>query len=49
MCMCKETAKTFTEKTSKSAKYPWPLRYNKKPVKITMHLGLENIIKVKNT
>ena len=33
------------KKTSESAKYPWPLRYKKKSVEITMHLGLDNIIK----
>ena len=36
------------KKTSKSAKYHLPLRY-KKPVKIRMHLGLDNIIKLKFT
>ena len=46
--------KPFTEKTSKSAKYRLPLRYKKKkkkktPVKITMHLGLDNIMKLKFT
>ena len=35
------------KKTSKSAKYRLPLRYKKRPVKITMHLGLDNIIKLK--
>ena len=34
-------------KTSKSAKYRLPLRYKKRPVKITMYLGLDNIIKLK--
>ena len=42
-------AKIFTEKTSKSAKYHPPLRYKKRPVKITMHLGLDIIIKLKFT
>ena len=41
--------KPFTEKTSKSAKYPWPLRYKKRSVELTMHLGLGNIIKLKFT
>ena len=35
------------KKTSKSAKYPWPLRYKKRSVEITVHLGLNNIIKLK--
>ena len=34
--------KPFTEKMSKSAKYPWPLGYKKDPLKITMHLGLDD-------
>ena len=34
-------------KRSESAKYPWPLCYKKKFVEITMHLGLDNIIKLK--
>ena len=40
------------KKKSKTAKYPWPLRYKKKKkrsVEITMHLGLDNIIKLKFT
>ena len=36
-------------KTSKSAKYPWPVRYNKRVVEITIHLGLDNIIKLQVT
>ena len=40
--------KIFTEKMSKSAKYRLPLRYKKKgPVKITMNLGLDIMIKLK--
>ena len=42
-------AKIFTKKTSKSAKYHRPLRYEKRPVKITMYLGLDIIIKLKFT
>ena len=34
---------------SKSAKYHRPLRYEKRPVKITMYLGLDIIIKLKFT
>ena len=37
------------KKTSKSAKYLLPLRYKKRPVKITMYLGLNIIIKLKFT
>ena len=37
------------EKTSKSAKYHWPLRYKKRSVELTMHLGLVKIIKLKVT
>ena len=40
-------AKIFTKKTSKNAKYHRPLRYEKRPVKITMYLGLDIIIKLK--
>ena len=40
-------AKVFTKKkTSKSAKYHRPLRYEKRPVKITMYLGLDIIMKL---
>ena len=42
-------AKIFTKKTSKSAKYHRPLRHEKRPVKITMYLGLDIIIKLKCT
>ena len=43
-------AKTiYGKKTSKSAKYPWSLRYKKRSVEIAMHLGLDNIIKLKFT
>ena len=38
--------KPFSEKTSNSAKYRLRLRI-KRPVKITMYLGLDNIIKLK--
>ena len=34
---------------SKSAKNLWPLRYKRRPVKITMHLGLYKIIQLKFT
>ena len=37
------------KKMSKSVKYPWPLRYKKRSVEITLHLGLDNIIKLKFT
>ena len=37
------------KKTSKSSKYPWPLRFSKRSVEITIHLGLDNIIKLKFT
>ena len=37
------------KKTSKSAKYPWPLRYKKRSIEMSMHLGLDNIIKLKFT
>ena len=37
------------KKMSKSAKYHLPLRYKKRPVKITMYLGLDVIIKLKST
>ena len=30
------------KKTSKSAKYPWPVRDKKRSVEITIHLGLAN-------
>ena len=35
--------------TSKSATYRLPLCYIKKPVRITIYLGVENIIKLKFT
>ena len=38
--------KCLRKKTSKSAKYHRPLRYEKRPVKITMYLGLDIIIKL---
>ena len=41
--------KYLRKKTSKSAKYHLPLRYKKGPVKITMYLGLDIIIKLKFT
>ena len=45
--------KYLRKKTSKSANYHLPLRYKKKkkkrPVKITMYLGLDIIIKLKFT
>ena len=42
--------KYLRKKTSKSAKYHRPLRYEKKrPVKITMYLGLDIKIKLKFT
>ena len=34
------------KKTSKSAKFHLPLCYNKNPVKITMYLGLDIIVKL---
>ena len=37
------------KRVSKSAKYCLPLRYKKCPVKITMYLGLDIIIKLKFT
>ena len=37
------------KKTSKSAKYRFATTLQKSPVKITMHLGLDNIIKLKLT
>ena len=37
------------KKTRKSGKYPWPLHYKKRSVEITMHLCLDNIIKLKFT
>ena len=43
-------AKIFTKKkTSKSAKYHRPLRYEKRPVKIIMYMCLDIIIKLKFT
>ena len=42
-------AKTFTEKTSKSAKHACHYATKKRPVKITMYLGLDIIIKIKFT
>ena len=47
--------KPFTEKKRVNAKYPGPLRHKKKTkkkktsVEITMHLGLDSIIKLKFT
>ena len=41
--------KYLREKTSKSAKYHRPLRYQKRLVKITMYFGLDIIIKLKFT
>ena len=35
------------KRTSKRAKYRLPLPYKNRPVKITMYLGLDNIIKLK--
>ena len=42
-------AKTFTEKTSKSAKHACHYATKERPVKITMLLGLDIIIKIKFT
>ena len=42
-------AKAFTEKTSKSAKHAYHYATKKRPVKITMYLGLDIIIKLKFT
>ena len=42
-------AKTFTEKTSKSAKHACHYATKERPVKITMYLGLDIIIKIKFT
>ena len=42
-------AKVFTKKTSKSAKHPCHYATKKRPVKITMYLGLDIIIKLKFT
>ena len=39
-------AKTFTEKTSKSAKHACHYATKERPVKITMYLGLDIIIKI---
>ena len=41
--------KYIRKKTSKSAKYHLPLHYKKRPIKITMYLGLDIIIKSKFT
>ena len=41
--------KYLRKKTSESAKCHRPLRYEKRPVKITMYLGLDIIIKLKFT
>ena len=42
-------AETFTEKTSKSAKLACHYATKERPVKITMYLGLDIIIKIKFT
>ena len=42
-------AKTFTEKTSKSTKHACHYASKERPVKITMYLGLDIIIKIKFT
>ena len=42
-------AKPFTEKTSKSAKHACHYATKERPVKITMYLGLDIIIKIKFT
>ena len=42
-------AKTFTEKTSKSAKHACHYATKERPVKITMYLGLDIIINIKFT
>ena len=42
-------AKTFTEKTSKSAKHACHYATKERPVKITIYLGLDIIIKIKFT
>ena len=39
----------YEKKTRKSVKYLLPLREEKRPIKITMYLGLDIIIKLKFT
>ena len=41
--------KYLQKKASKSAKYRLPLRYKERPVKITMYLGFDIIMKLKFT